>query len=55
MQTQERRATHIQSILGVKKHKITQNGKHIYTINTSREQTHNNSRRVTDIHNQYLA
>jgi hypothetical protein len=38
-------------ILGVNKHKIIQDGKHIYTINTWREKTQNNSRRVTHIHN----
>ena len=46
------------------KHKYTFNtwreqaqkdGQHIYTINIWREQTQNNSRRETDIHNQYLA
>jgi hypothetical protein len=33
-----------QSILGVNKHKITQDEQRIYTINTRREQTQNNSR-----------
>jgi hypothetical protein len=35
--------SYIQSILGVNKHKITQDGQHIYIINTWREQTQNNS------------
>jgi hypothetical protein len=34
-------------MLGVNKHKITQDGQHIYTSNTWREQTQNNSRRAT--------
>jgi hypothetical protein len=46
--------TYTQSILGVNKHKITQDGQHIYTINTRREQAQNNSRRATHIHNQYF-
>jgi hypothetical protein len=45
--------TYIQSILGVNKHNITQDEQRIYTINTRREQTQNNSRRATHIHNQY--
>ena len=45
--------TYTQSILGVNKDKITQDGQHIYTINTRREQTQNNSRWATYIHNQY--
>jgi hypothetical protein len=45
--------TYTQSILGVNKYKITQDGQHIYIINTWREQTQNNSRRETHIHNQY--
>jgi hypothetical protein len=40
-------------ILGVNKHTIIQNGQRKYTINTWREQTQNNSRRATHIHNQY--
>ena len=44
-----------QSILDVNKHKITQDGQHIYTINTRCEQAQNNSRWETYIHNQYLA
>jgi hypothetical protein len=39
----------------VNKHKITQDGQCIYTINARREQTQNTSRRATHIHNQYLA
>ena len=47
---------HIYTInTGVKKHKITQDEQGIYTINTRREQTQNNSRWATHIHNQYLA
>ena len=45
--------TYTQSILGVNKHNIAQDGQRIYTINTWREKTQNNSRRTTHIHNQY--
>ena len=45
--------TYTQSILGVNKHKITQDGQRIYTINTRLDQAQNNSRRATHIHNQY--
>jgi hypothetical protein len=45
--------TYTQSILGVNKHNITQDGQHIYTINTRGEQTQNNSRWAKYIYNQY--
>ena len=42
---------YIQSILDVNKHKITQDGQHIYTINTWREQTQKDGQHIYRIKN----